>query len=95
MDHTDAAGYRIFGGGETDFFALDEYLAFIAGVIPEEDIHQGRLARAVFAQQGADLPRVQAEVKIVAGSNVQKSFGDTGHSHHRLLVINHCKKVQL
>jgi hypothetical protein len=64
--------------------AFDENLPLVTGIITKKDIHQGRLARPVLSQQGADFSGIEVEVNIIVGRNIQKIFRDGGHSDHWL-----------
>jgi len=48
----------------------------IGMVKPGQDIHQGALAGAVFAQKGMDFPRRNCKGNIVKGDNAGKGFPD-------------------
>ena len=56
--------------------AVDEDLALVRLQQPVEDVHQGRLAGAVLAEQGVDLARLDGEVDVVVGDQVAEALGD-------------------
>jgi hypothetical protein len=59
-------------------------------VDPVEDAHQGGLARAVFPQQGVDLPGPDLQGHAIVGDDSRKclsdvSEGEEGLHRHRVL----------
>ena len=56
--------------------AVDEDLALVRLEQPVEDVHQGRLAGAVLAEQGVDLARLDGQVDVVVGDQVTEALGD-------------------
>jgi len=72
------------------FFAADVDFSLIGGIEAVEDVHQRRLAGAVFAQQGMDLAWFQRQVDMVIGQNARKSLGNAtqfqNRGHSRLLL---------
>ena len=56
--------------------AVDQDLALVGLEQPVEDVHQGRLARAVLAEQGVDLAGLDGQVDVVVGDQVAEALGD-------------------
>src|SRR4029077_17206292 len=52
VDHADPAMDRIRRSGQSDLGAVDKDLALVRAREPVEDVHEGRLAGAVLAEQG-------------------------------------------
>ena len=59
--------------------AFHKNFAFIAGVIPEENIHQGRLARSVFTQQGMNFPGIDVKINVIVRQYAWKTLHDSTH----------------
>ena len=57
VDHADAAGDGVGRAGDPDRRPVEEDLALVGRGQPVQDVHQGRLAGAVLAEQGVDLAR--------------------------------------
>ena len=55
VDHADAGGERVGRAARSRPAALDEDAARVGAIGAEEDVHQGRLAGAVFAEEPDDL----------------------------------------
>ena len=63
---------RIAGGqGLTE----DLYPPFIGDIVTEKDVHQRRLASAVFAKQSNDFPAPQGQRHAVVGRKRAEAFG--------------------
>ena len=54
VDHADARGDRILRRTDVDAPAADQDFAGIGTVEPVDDVHQRRLARAIFADEAVD-----------------------------------------
>ncbi len=65
MDHADPGGAGIARTANGQALALQANLAFIGQVDPGEDVHQGRLAGAVLAQQRVYLAALQLQADAV------------------------------
>ena len=59
-----------------DLLPVDEDLSFVGRVQPVEDVHQGRLAGAVLAQQPQYLARLDGQVDSIVGDDPREPFGD-------------------
>ena len=89
MDHTDAEGEGILGRRDGHRLVVDVDLPLVGEVDAGEHIHQGRLAAAIFAQQGQDLTLVQLHVDRVVGDNFSEPLGDVLH-FDRAFVFQGC-----
>ncbi len=58
VDHGQTAPDHVLWAAGLDGFTIDEDLARVAGVGARQDLHQGRLAGAVLADEPDDLARV-------------------------------------
>ncbi len=67
------------GAAETGRLAVDANLALIRRMETEEDVHQGRLAGAIFAKQGMDFALAYLEGNAVVGNDARESFDDIEH----------------
>ena len=79
MDHADAQGVGVVGIADLHFLPVLFDDALLRAVQSEQHAHQRGLARAVFAQQGVDLPFFQLPRNIVIGHNAGKALGDVQH----------------
>jgi hypothetical protein len=61
------------------FLAPNQNLAFLGSVQPVKDIHQGRLAGAIFAEQGVDGASLYPEIDPVVGDDSGETFCDALH----------------
>jgi hypothetical protein len=76
VDHPDAGrdgGTRIV---ERHDPAVDDDLALVGLVEAIEDVHQGRLAGAVLAEQGVDLARLDDQADVLVRDDSRESLGD-------------------
>ena len=79
VDHVDAAGDRVRRPGDVDLFAVEQDLALVRTRESIEDVHEGRLACAVLAEQGMDLARFDVEVDRVVGDHARVALRDAAH----------------
>ena len=79
VDHADALGQRVGRGIEVDRLPVDQHLARLGLVQPVQDLHQGALASAVFAQQGVDLAGFHLEIDAIIGQDAGEALDDTAH----------------
>ena len=63
--------------------AVDQDLALVRPGQAVEDVHQGRLAGAVLAEQGVDLARADVEVDVVVRDDARVALGDPAHLERR------------
>src|SRR5205823_8092819 len=71
-DQCDASLLRLVDGAERNPFPLPEDLAGVGAVDPCENLHQGRLARAVLAQEANDLAGADREAHAVEGTHARE-----------------------
>ena len=67
VDHTDARAHGVAGAGEVLDVIVEQDLAFVGLVQTVEDVHQGGLARPIFAQQAVDFAGFDGQVDVVVG----------------------------
>jgi hypothetical protein len=89
VDHSHTAADGILRTGEVHLVSLDEDVSFIAGIVPEQDVHQGGLPCAIFAEERADLPWIEAKRNPLVRGHVEKPLGDGEHFNNRGLSC-HC-----
>ncbi|BCB85299.1 hypothetical protein Psuf_026120 [Phytohabitans suffuscus] len=76
MDHADARVDRVAGAADLHRLVVDQDLALVGLEQAVEDVHERRLAGAVFAQEGVDLPWLHRQVDVVVGDQVTEPLGD-------------------
>jgi hypothetical protein len=76
VDHADAAGDGVGRAAEAHGLPLDQQLAGVGLVEPEDHVHQRRLAGAVLAQHAVDLAAAQRQVDGVVGEDAGEALGD-------------------
>ena len=74
------------GGLDADLLPLQKDLALRGLVQTDQDIHQRRLARAVFAQQRQHLAAIDGQADVFVGVEAAKPFADMLHSHRQSLT---------
>ncbi len=80
-DHADAEGAGIVGRANLDRIAVDRDLPLVRRVDPLQDLHQGRLAGAVAADEGVHLALAQVEVDPVQDADAGETLADPGHPY--------------
>ncbi|MGX1250661.1 hypothetical protein RKD48_003172 [Streptomyces ambofaciens] len=78
VDHADAAHDGVGGRGEGHLLAVDRDGALVRLLHAVEDLHQGRLAGAVLADEGVDGALADGEVDVVVGHDSGEALGDPG-----------------
>ena len=68
---------------DRDRLAVEEDLALVRAGEPVEDVHQGRLAGPVLAEQRVDLARAHVEVDVVVGDHAGIALRDAAHLERR------------
>ena len=86
VHHADAEAIGLAGVADVDRLAVDEDLTGVRLVDAHDDIHQSRLARTVFAEQGEDLALMQLEGNIVVGAQAREVLDDPAHLQNNLVV---------
>ena len=83
VHHADARSQRRLGCARRQRLAEHLDLPAVGGVVAEQDGHQRGLARAVLAQQGQHLARMQRERNGVVGRERTEAFGDARQTQDR------------
>ena len=65
--HADAQLHRLAGGLDADLLPLQKILPSVGWYSNDQDIHQRRLARAVFAQQRQHLAAIDGQADVFVG----------------------------
>jgi hypothetical protein len=84
MHHADPGRQRRVRVSRRQRLAEHLYLSLVGGVVAEKDVHQRRLAGAVFAKQRHHLAAPQRKRNGVIGRERAKSLGDAREAENRL-----------
>ena len=76
VDHADAAGKGVLGGGDGGGLAVHQDLPFVREVDAGQHIHQCGLAAAVLPQQGEDFAPPDLQGDIVVGNHLAEPLCD-------------------
>ena len=76
LDHGDAQLHGVLGGMDGLLLAVDQDLAFVGAVEAVEHLHDGALARAVFAQQRQDLALADLHGDVLVGDDLGEVLAD-------------------
>ena len=89
MHHAHPARER--GGGVAGRQGLAENIdrPLIGRVVTEQDRYERRLARPVFAQQGDDFARMQAERNVVVSHQCAETLGDPAQLQDWISSVRH------
>ena len=91
--HADAQRPRLRGSGERRLAAEPVQLAVVGLNESVSDLHEGRFAGTILAQQGVNLRRMQVEVDVVVGDEGAVELGDADglqkRFRRRLRLIKH------
>ena len=79
VDHADTAGDGIGRTGDRDRGAVEQDLAGVGRREAVQDVHEGRLAGAVLAEQRVDLAWPDLEVDPVVRDDARIALGDPAH----------------
>ena len=79
VDHGQPGEHGIARALEPHRLTVDPDLALVRVVQPEQDVHQGRFAGAVLAEQGVDLAATNGELDAVVGDDAGESLDDPPH----------------
>ena len=79
VHHADAEPDGVARAGDVDGLPVDHDLARVGVNQAVQDVHKGRLARAVLAHKGMDLAMADAEVDVIVGEHARKLLGDAAH----------------
>ena len=83
VHHPEPARKRIGGGAQPRLLPAQADCSTVGLVEPEQDLHERRLAGAVFAHQRVDRPRLHAQAHPVVGHQPAKRLRDVGEFHCR------------
>ncbi len=99
VDHANPCADGITGFLNLEALPADQNLPFVRGIESIENVHEGGLAGAVFAQQGVYLAWVQIQVYMIVRQNTGEALSDAAkledrfHDHlgstHRGLCVAH------
>ncbi len=76
MHHADARAHGVTRASEVHDFAIDQDLTAIGVIETKKYVHERRLTRTVFAQQGVHRARFDREVDLVVRYEVPEFLGD-------------------
>ena len=76
VDHADAGRDGVARAAEVTGVVVDQDLALVRLVEAVEDVHEGRLAGAVLAEQGEDLAGLHDEIDALVGDDAGEALGD-------------------
>jgi hypothetical protein len=83
VHHADPQPHGLSGAMDPDRRALPADAAAIRRGQTVQDVDQGRLAGAVLAEQGVDLPFQDLELDPVVGDHARVDLGDAVHAQQR------------
>jgi hypothetical protein len=84
VDHADPGGDGVRRGVEVDELAVDRDGALVGTLHPVEDLHQGRLARAVLTHQGVHGAAADSDVDVGVRYHAGEPLGDALQFHSKL-----------
>ena len=76
VDHADAGAHRVAGTLEVLDDVVQQDHAVVGAVQPVQNVHQGRLACAVLAEEAVDLPGFHNEIDVVVRDEAAEPLGD-------------------
>ena len=79
VHHADAAIDRVGWALDRDGLAVQQDLTLVRLGEAVEDVHQGRLAGPVLAEQRVDLARTYLQVDVVVGEHARIALRDAAH----------------
>ena len=82
-DDADALLPGLPGAAQTDLFAVEQQAAAVGLLHASDDLHQRRLAGAVFAQKDVNFTRADVEVDTLQDRNVVEMLFDADHADDR------------
>ena len=86
MNHADFQRVRVLGRADDYLPAVHKNLPLVGIVNSGEHIHQGRLAAAVFAQNGENFSLIHIQVHRIVRDDTAESLGNAPHAHSDLLL---------
>ena len=79
VDHRQPGQHGVSRVLEPHRLAVDPNLALVRVIQPEQDVHQGRLAGAVFTQQRVNLAPANGKLDAIVGHDTGKPLDDPPH----------------
>ncbi len=79
IDGADAADLGLVRGGEIDLPSIEDDGAAVLAIGAVQDLHQGRLARAVLADDGMHLAFGHGQAGVIEGHHTGKDLDDVPH----------------
>ncbi len=79
MNHSDAMSYGVSRTGKRAGVSVDSEISGVSRVKAGRDVHQGRLARAILAQNGMYFAPFDIEARIIECPEGAEALPDTGH----------------
>ena len=76
MHHTNARSNSVTRAFKCHGLTVDDDLSLVRLVHPVQDVHQRGLSRAVFSEQGMDVPLLDRQIDRVVSSERAKPFRD-------------------
>ena len=93
VHHADAGLDRGARRAELDRLPRDHDLALVGVVQPVEDVHQGRLAGAVLAEQRMHLALAEVEADVVVRDDARKALRDVAHLEDVAGLVGHRGRI--
>jgi hypothetical protein len=75
-------------GSDLDGPALPEYLPAVGVIRTGDDLHQGGLARTIFAYQRVNLAGTNLEAHVIKHRDAAERLGDMFESQQRLEILS-------
>ena len=79
VDHPDTQPFGVLRGIDGHQLPLHQNISPVRLINAGEHIHQGGLSRAIFPQQGQNLPLAQVQVHILVGRHAAEDLGNAPH----------------
>ena len=79
---------RVVGRGEVHWFALEPHFARIGDHGARERLDQRRLARAIIADDGEDLARVEVEVAMIESDDLAVALHEVAAREDGLSLLS-------
>ena len=94
VDHADAGRQRLARRAEMHGPAVDRHAAVVLAVQAGDDLHQGRLAGTVLADQAVDFAGAQHEVDVAQGRDAAERLGDAAQFERRRGFFRHADQIR-
>ncbi|MDF2666711.1 MAG: hypothetical protein K0R81_2561 [Microbacterium sp.] len=93
VDDADPGGLRVARRAERHRTVVDLDRPLIGALLPGEDLHERRFARAVLADHGMHAPRADREIDPVVRGERPEPLHDAAQAHQHLLPVRHHRAV--